>query len=68
MLLICFAGGCATPEVVPQPRSLITRSGARIPPQEERVKAIDGWLRSQQENIRNDPTFWIIGKESSDNP
>lgn len=68
MLLICFAGGCATPEVVPQPRSLIIRSGARIPPQEERVKAIDGWLRSQQENIRNDPTFWIIGKESSDNP
>jgi len=65
-ILVLLLGGCATPDVVPSPRSLIIRSGARIPPQEDRVKEIDSWLRVQQENIRNDPTFWIIGKESSE--
>ncbi len=68
-LLVCmslFLGGCRTPDVVPSPRSLIIRSGARILPQEERIKEIDSWVRPQQENIRNDPTFWIIGKESSE--
>jgi len=63
---LLFLSGCATPDVVPSPRSLIIRSGARIPPQEERVKEIDVWVRIQQENIRNDPTFWIIGKESAE--
>ena len=68
-ILVCMflvLSGCATPDVVPSPRSLIIRSGARILPQEERTTEIDSWVRVQQENIRNDPTFWIIGKESSE--
>jgi hypothetical protein len=68
-ILVCMflvLSGCAKPDVVPSPRSLIIRSGARIPPQEERTVEIDSWVRVQQENIRIDPTFWIIGKESSE--
>ena len=66
LCILMSLGGCATPDIVPSPRSLVVRSGARIAPQEDRVKEIDAWVRIQQENIRNDPTFWIIGKPSSE--
>lgn len=62
LFLISMAmAACARgqPEL-PSPRPVVIRSGARLFADAERMKAIDAWFRPQQENIRNDPSFWII--------
>lgn len=51
--------GCSGPPDVPTPRPLILHSGVRLSPTHERLREIDGWIRPQLENIRQDPSFLI---------
>ncbi len=57
MALPACSGG--EPEL-PIPRPIVIRSGARLFAEPERMKTIDAWFRPQQNNIQNDPSFWII--------
>jgi hypothetical protein len=41
----------------------VVRSGARLFADPERLQTIDAWFRPQQQNIQNDPSFWIITVE-----
>ena len=44
---------------IPAPRPIIIRSGARLFSEPDRMQTIDAWFRSQQDNIRDDPSFLI---------
>ena len=59
-LVALGVSACASgPPELPDPRPIVIRSGARLHPEKERMKAIDEWFRAEQENIEQDPTFWI---------
>jgi hypothetical protein len=64
--LVLAAGACATGSLVPSPRPLVVRSGARVYVDEARLSEIDLWVRVQQENIIVDPSFWILEKRSAE--
>jgi hypothetical protein len=60
-LLASGLAGCAGgPAELPDPRPVVIRSGARLYPEKPRLEEIDDWFRPQQENIRTDPSFWIV--------
>lgn len=53
-------GACATgPVELPEPRTIVIRSGSRLHPEKTRMEEIDSWYRPQMENIEMDPTFLI---------
>jgi hypothetical protein len=53
-------GACATGSSgLPEPRTIVIRSGSRLHPEMTRMEEIDGWYRPQMENIEADPTFMI---------
>ena len=60
------AGACAGGSLLPPPRPLVARSGARIYADEARLGEIDIWVREQQENIVLDPSFMIITTATPD--
>ena len=66
MTLVLAAGACVAGSVLPAPRPLVVRSGARIFPDEARIGEIDVWVRAQQENIIIDPSFLIIERRSGE--
>ncbi|MEZ4417305.1 MAG: hypothetical protein R3E10_16235 [Gemmatimonadota bacterium] len=53
------ACGTATVEI-PTPRPIIVHSGARIAADAERMQEIDTWVRAQNLNIDQDPSFLVI--------
>lgn len=55
-----LAGGCAAsmPDV-PEPRTIIIHSGARINADHERMKEINKWVTEEQDNIVRDPSFLV---------
>jgi hypothetical protein len=57
-LLTLVACG-ARPAELPDPRTIIIRSGARLYPDKARMEEINDWYRPQMENIERDPTFLI---------
>ncbi|MCA9737421.1 MAG: hypothetical protein R3E98_13640 [Gemmatimonadota bacterium] len=63
-LVVLSAGvlaGCGAANVeLPPPRPLIVHSGARLQPEPERMAEIDTWVRAQNLNIEQDPSFWVI--------
>jgi len=60
-LLIGGSWACSSGEVeIPTPRPVVIRSGVRLYPDLDRLKAIDTWYRAQQAQIQNDPSFWVI--------
>ena len=59
-VILGVSGACTTYTPLPAPRPLIVRSGARLQADVERLKAIDAWVRDQQDNIIRDPSFWVI--------
>ena len=60
-LVAAVASACApAPPEMPSPRPVVIRSGERIFADEERLKVVDDWFRDQQDNIQNDPSFWVI--------
>lgn len=53
--------GCGPAQsLLPPPRPLIIRSGARLRAEPERMTEIDRWVRIQLDSIELDPSFWII--------
>lgn len=59
-LAMLALGACATgPANLPNPRTIVIRSGARLHPEKARMEEIDVWYRPQMENIEMDPTFLI---------
>lgn len=61
LLLAALAAGCASSNVLPDPRPLVVTSGARLQADPERLQEIWDWFIPQTEAIEQDPTFWIIG-------
>ncbi|RMH22787.1 MAG: hypothetical protein D6701_01020 [Gemmatimonadetes bacterium] len=58
---------CAAASTLPQPRSLIVRSGARLQPDPARMEAVDIWFREEVRNIEEDPSF-LISAQPVDEP
>jgi hypothetical protein len=56
ILAACSSGG---PPVVPEPRPIVVRSGARLFADKDRLDEINTWFVAQRENIEEDPTFLI---------
>jgi len=52
-------GACGGQSELPSPRPLIVHSGARITPNPQRMKEIDGWVPPQLTDIREDPSFLV---------
>jgi hypothetical protein len=61
LLFTAAAGGCATaaPEI-PPPRTIIVHSGERIRADHEEMKVVNEWVTREQENISQDPSFWVV--------
>lgn len=60
LLAMVLLTGCANTSPLPPSRGLITLSGARLPPDPDRMDAIDIWIREELDNIEQDPTFLIV--------
>lgn len=60
LLAMVLFTGCAASSSLPTSRGLITLSGARLPPDPDRMDAIDLWIRPELQNIEEDPTFLIV--------
>lgn len=59
--LLAVVGACATTAApIPPPRSIVIHSGVRILPERERMQEVNDWVTREEENIRLDPSFWII--------
>jgi hypothetical protein len=56
LLLGACAGGASE---LPNPRTIVIRTGARLYPETPRLQEIDAWYQPQMENIELDPTFMI---------
>jgi hypothetical protein len=56
LLLGACAGGSSD---LPDPRTIVIRSGARLYPESSRMEEISAWYGPQMENIELDPTFLI---------
>ncbi len=59
LMLLPLAVGCAATTGVPQPRSLVVRSGARLTADHGRMAVVDEWVRKELLNIVEDPSFLI---------
>lgn len=60
VLMGLILSACGTrPAELPEPRTIIIRSGVRVFPDKERLEEIDAWFRSQMDNIDRDPGFLI---------
>lgn len=59
--------GCATvASEIPDPRPIVIRSGARIRVDRERMQEVNDWVLREQENIIEDPSFWVITEPNTD--
>ena len=53
--------GCSASEpVLPRPRPIVNYQGARIRADYEEMKSVNEWVTREQENIVNDPSFWVV--------
>lgn len=62
LMLAVPLSACGSGGGLPTPRPLVVYSGARIHTDEARMAEIDRWLTDQLQNIREDPSFWIISE------
>lgn len=58
--VVLVAGGAAPKASIPDPRPIINFSGARIRVDKERMQAVQEWVTREQDNITEDPGFWVI--------
>ena len=57
--------GCSASEpVLPRPRPIVNYQGARIRADYEEMKSVNEWVTREQENIVNDPSFWIVSNST----
>ncbi|MDX1647781.1 MAG: hypothetical protein R3304_11610 [Longimicrobiales bacterium] len=54
-LQACAAGGGAV-----EPRPIVIYSGERIRPDPERMEEVNEWVLREQQNIQEDPSFWVV--------
>lgn len=66
LLLLPLVVGCAATVGLPQPRSLVMRSGARLTADHARMAVIDQWVREEITNIVEDPSFLITTRSVRD--
>ena len=59
VFLLLLVVGCVAAAGLPQPRSLVVRSGARLTADHARMTVIDEWVREEVTNIVEDPSFFI---------
>jgi hypothetical protein len=60
-------GACASgAPPIPEPRSIVIYSGARIRPTYEEMEVINEWVTREQQNIIEDPSFFVIAARSVD--
>lgn len=59
--------GCvaATPSI-PEPRTIIIHSGARLRPDHDRMAVVNEWVTRQRDNIVRDPSFMVAATASPD--
>ena len=50
----------ASEPVLPRPRPIVNYQGARIRADYEEMKSVNEWVTREQENIVNDPSFWVV--------
>jgi len=61
ILAVLAAAGCATAaQTIPPPRTIIIHSGARVRADYEEMKVVNEWVTREQDNITNDPSFWVV--------
>ncbi len=51
---------------IPEPRTIIIHSGARILADHDRMREVNAWVIDQQENIVQDPSFLVSTEPSTD--
>lgn len=59
-MVVPLVVGCASAAGLPEPRSLVVRSGARLTADRGRMAEIDRWVQEETLNIIEDPSFLVI--------
>ena len=60
-------GGCASAAPsIPEPRTIVIYSGARIRADHERMTEVNRWVTEQQDNIVQDPSFLVRTQAATD--
>lgn len=63
LALTLAAGGCGVASTdIPPPRPIVIHSGVRINADHERMQEVNEWVTREQQNIVEDPSFWVIGE------
>jgi len=63
--VLAMLGACAAVATqLPPSRPIIIHSGARIRSDPEYMKEVNEWVTREQQNIREDPSFMIVGANS----
>ena len=58
-------GACASAAPpIPEPRSIVIYSGARIRPTYEEMEVINEWVTREQQNIIEDPSFFVVNSRA----
>lgn len=62
-----LTGACAAvAPAIPEPRTIIIHSGARIRGDHERLTVVNEWVTREQDNIVQDPSFMVMTEVSTD--
>jgi len=59
--------GCtAASTEIPPPRPVVNRAGVRIRADQDRMQEVNDWVLKEQQNIVEDPGFWVITEPVTD--
>lgn len=66
-VLTLAVSACASAvQTIPEPRTIVIHSGARIQADHERLTEVNRWVTEEQDNIVDDPSFWVITQVAAD--
>jgi len=66
LLTVILIGACAqSVTVAPDPRPIVNRQGARLALDDDRAQEIYRWVDRQLQEIRENPSFWVITNSST---
>ncbi|MDT8368693.1 MAG: hypothetical protein RQ745_05770 [Longimicrobiales bacterium] len=63
--VLVVLAGCAGSVVIPEPRPVVNRQGARIQLEAAESRVIYDWVDAQVEEIGLNPSFWIISNPAT---